>query len=57
MNIKDKVKNIRAQSTADNAMKEVLESIADSIEAIEKQIVEIKKSQSKPKKEVKKESE
>lgn len=57
MSIKDKIKSIRAQSTADNAMKEVLESIADSIEAIEKQLVEIKKSQSKPKKEAKKESE
>lgn len=45
MSIKDKVDQIRVQSTADNQIKEVLISIADSIESIEKDFAVIKKAQ------------
>lgn len=57
MSVKDKAKSVRTQSTADNAIKEVLVSLAETVEALEKQVEAIKASQSKPKKEVKKESE
>ena len=48
MSIKDKVQSLRTRSVADGELKEVLKSIADSIEAIEKELEVIKKAKKAP---------